>query len=612
MRSIYIKIIHPPVWIYLSFTILIMASIWTYHYYDELKQTQNTPYPKSSIINIDIGLPPSNWKIIGFADLTRTRNIDIIYKDEERKQIAVYRFNKLLQKYQQVQLIQLSINVQSLTFIDLDNTGFNDLLLSHSNNNQPPYGLSIIRNSEGVLDQEPISLNISSFNFPFVFDFNQSGISDFLYTNPTTHEYSLFYNKNIKFLPLKSETLTPITFYSIGAAQLIQNDTINIIGVTEQNQHYSVISVFSFRSKEHSWKCVQEFQAPPNIGPIAIGDFDGDSHLDIVFPVYPLKLNKKESENQESETNKITSIIRSYLPNFSMSNHIARHFLDSSYLCFMFNGEDGFYSDLNCSNKTSSIQFSIDNIAANAQPLVGDLTLSGSPDILLTLDEGPTKQSTQLILNQQCKTCATREMMLVTHSTYTGVGGFFDFFQNGKLDILTNEGAFLSTLAEDSYFLRATPLNGLCLDGCKKIKGKNKQRYPNPPPLSTVYNGATMKAVYTDKAGNKHQLVGSSRSTNGLTLPYYTFGLGENVHYVEELDVQTNNNDQLTWILPSSDVYSSANHQYRVFLMYQVHGFYVFYGFLALFFSLQMFVLIFSRKEDEEDKKEAEQILPLF
>lgn len=621
MIPFYQKMIHPPVWVYIIFSLSVVCSMWAYHYYDELS-TKMLTYPKSSIIQIDTGLPNDKWEIVAFTDITRSKTADIIYKQTNTSLFSIFHYSKKTKRYNLLQNFTLpNMYIESVQPIDFEMSGYNDLLITHSNNSQPPYHLSIIKNQKGYINSAMIDLGIETMSVPFVFDFNQTGAFDILYTDPKTLKLQFLFNKKMNFQSLDHSSF----FYSIAAAQLISQDAIDIVAITERTSEKSTISIFSYEKVQNKWKVVNEFDAPPNIGQLSIGDFDSDGYLDIVFAVYPTKSESKEIEDDKNSTksksDKWSAISRivNFLKQAETTPVISegtlktseKRLIDMSYLCFMFNGPNGFNSDVKCSNKTTSMQFVVDNILPNSQPQIADLTLSGNPDILIHVLDTEGKKQTQLILNQPCKNCLSREMMLVFHSAFQGVGSFFDIFNSGKLDIITNEGSFHSTLADDSFFIKVTALNGLCLDSCKKKK-KTDKRYPNPAPLSTIYNGATIKITYTDKQGVKHNTVGTQRSTNGLSLPFYTFGLGENVHYVEDLSVLTNSLDKWTWILPSSSVFTSSNHQIRVFLMYKIQGFYVVFGFVSLLLSLGMFVLIFSRKEYKEDKKEAEQILPLF
>lgn len=622
MIPFYLKMIHPPLWVYLIFSFSIISAMWAYHYYDELSSELLYSYPKSSITKIESGLPSNEWEIFAFSDITRSKTTDIIYKHKISNLLSVYHYSKEKKRYYMMQNLTFSgMDIKSIQPIDFEMNGYNDLLITHSKDLQLPYHLSLVKNQKGYLNPEIQDLGITTNNVPFIFDFNQSGSFDILYIEPETLKLRFLFNKNMRFESLKHSSF----FYSIAAAQLFDQDSINIVAITEKTSEKSKISIFNYSKKQNIWKIVHEFNAPPNIGQLSIGDFDGDGYLDIVFAVYPapqrpslFEIDKNDTDSKSERKNTIARIANFLRPsdNSPMISQARlktneKRLIDMSYLCFMFNGPKGFTSDTKCSNKTSSIQFIVDNILPNSQPHVADLTLSGNPDILIGVVDPEGKKQTQLILNQPCKTCLSREMMLVSHSSFPGTGSFFDIFNSGKLGIITDEASYHSTLAEDSFFLKVSALNGPCLDNCKKKQRKDK-RFPRPPPLATVYNGATMKITYTDKQGLKHHAIGSQRSTNGISLPYYVFGLGENVHYVENLSVLTNDFDTWTWILPSSDVFTSSNHQIRVFLMYKIRVFYVVFGFVILLLTLEMFVLIFSRKEDKEDKKEAEQILPLF
>lgn len=273
----------------------------------------------------------------------------------------------------------------------------------------------------------------------------------------------------------------------------------------------------------------------------------------------------------------------------------------------MFNSKNGFQSSIDCLNKNSSIKLVIPNIIKDTKPGVGDITLDGYPSISLGI-QNKKDTYTQLILNQQCKNCGIREMIpvLQTDLTLPGIGGFFDIYQDGSVDYITNKGSFISTLAEKSYFLKATSLNGVCLNKCKGRK-PSKTEY-----LSTFYKGATFHIFYTDKQGFKHNLTCAQYSTGGISEQNCLFGLGENVHYIEELTVLSHSKSSYRWILPNSHIFSSTDNHYRVFLHYQIQGFPVLFCFVLILLILGFLILIYSQKENAEDRKEADEMLPMF
>ncbi|KAH0791808.1 T-cell immunomodulatory protein [Histomonas meleagridis] len=518
----------------------------------------NSTIPKSSITKWSMGLPENSWKPMCFVDVERKKDIDIIYSRENDCELSLFHYSSDLKAYQKERSITLpSANIQAVIPIDYYKTGYNDLLIVHSATNAPPYNISLLVNNKGTFSSTLEHLQIQSDSIPFVFDFSQTYTMDFLYKDSSTGKWRLF---------IQNEEFPEI--YSIAAAQLTPTESINLIASTSKTQTKTEFTVFKFEN--FKWVKLQTFNGPPNSGEIAIGDFDKDGLLDIVFPVYP--------ENE------------------------------SSYLCYMFNTNNGFQSDIECSNQSNSVKLEVLDIIPGIIPQIGDITLDGYPAVGIGVyDKSDDETQTAIILTQECKNCGSHEVVFVTRSSLPGLGGFFDLYQDGTLDYITNKGSFISTLATDSYFLKVTALNGDCLEWCSHGKS-----YPHPEPLSTIYNGATIHIQYTNKQGVKLNTTAVQRSTNGLTTPYWLFGLGDNAHYIEEVSVVSIGSDIWRWLMPNSHLFTTKSNQSRVFLLYKIKGFYVLFCFVLLLLVLGLFILILAKKEDEEDRKEADEMLPMF
>jgi hypothetical protein len=348
--------------------------------------------------------------------------------------------------------------------------------------------------------------------------------------------------------------------FSVAAGQFAKDHGIEIIGKIGQTVTETYFGIFEL--SEGGLHAVQLFTAPPDAGEIAVGEFDGDGFLDIVFPV------------------------------------------GGSSLCLMFNSGGRFFSDTTCTNASSTLRFEVEGILEGARPEVGDLTLTGTPDVAIAVTRDG-RVMTEILLNDHCQACEPRKIEFVGRTRLEGEGRLFDIFDNGHLDLVTEKGAYISTLAPNyRSFVRVTALNGHCLDGCK-----GGERYPDPPPIATTASSAVSRIVFTDSVGNHHQRV----AVQPPGLPYAVVGLGDTVHYIDEVTVaSTIGEDVWRWLLPNSKLYTSGRGQNRVYLLWTVEPFLILFGIVSLILGLGFAVLIFSRKEEDEDKKEAEEVLPLF
>jgi hypothetical protein len=271
----------------------------------------------------------------------------------------------------------------------------------------------------------------------------------------------------------------------------------------------------------------------------------------------------------------------------------------------MFNSASGFSSDGTCSNVSSSLLFEVGRLSPG-RPLIGDLTLTGFPDIVVGVERSGAL-GMEIWLSKPCLTSNCQRIEFTRRARLDGIGGLFDLGNDGHLDVVTNEGSYLSTLWSGS-FIKVMGLNGLCLEGCS-----TGSKFPNPAPLGSIARGATVHIEFTDKRGSKHSMVGVQAGTNGLSLPFVLFGLGERAHYVNDVRVvSTFGEERWSWILPDSELYASRNHQGRVYLIAEIDAFWVLFGCISLILGLGLIVLVFSQQEEAEDKKEADEMLPLF
>ena len=546
------NLLHPPMWLYTAFAAVILCGLWIGRAFLEKRRAYERRFPKSEITQFDVGLPTYPWKPVSFADFTRKMSVDIVFVKENSSQIAIFRYDSTGDRYRKVQELLLDVStIETVIPVDFARRGYNDLLVVHSEKGVVGMNLSLIRNVNGFFRVDREIFTTTTKTVPFIFDFWQNGTDDLLVQNPVSGEFYLLFSGFT--LPLNIRSLIAGDFKKSGSMQfLIESDP-------------GVYGIWKF-APDGNLSCLQKFDGPTNFGELAVGDFDGDGYLDFVVPVGS----------------------------------------GDPHLCLMFNSKDGFTSDTTCSNQTSSMVIPVEGLSTHSRPQVGDLTLEGNPDICITTEKDG-KKFTQVFLNQNCVACEGRGIQFMHRAQIDGIGGFVDLHEDGRLDLLTDQGSFISTLGEDTYFLKVTVLNGLCLDGCSSGK-----RYPDPPPVATIENGATVELLFTDKEGVKHTRVGVQRSSAGLTTPYIVFGLGGQAHYIDEVVVRSGNeSEKWTWILPNSQLFLS-NSQIRVMVLYKIKIFWVWFGAVVLLLTLGFFALMFARQEDEEDKKEADEMLPLF
>lgn len=204
----------------------------------------------------------------------------------------------------------------------------------------------------------------------------------------------------------------------------------------------------------------------------------------------------------------------------------------------------------------------------------GDFNLDGYPDLLVTLTSMANKDRTQTFLmeNVACKHCPngltrTFEMRWRAFAPFfngTAVGAFYDFYQDGILDVIFVEKqmngksrplAFRNTLDYDANFVKVIVLTGLTnRHAPTKLTplGRKKRTYGTNLPGPRI-------AYYTTKPDGEKQESTSVQIPQSayfsLHLPYTIFGLGRTPNFVDKLTVGLSHQNR-TWtqLIPNSQM----------------------------------------------------------
>lgn len=203
----------------------------------------------------------------------------------------------------------------------------------------------------------------------------------------------------------------------------------------------------------------------------------------------------------------------------------------------------------------------------------GDFNMDGYPDLLATLVSGKNSQITKSYFfeNVPCKTsCSefsrTFEVQWTKLSSYnnnTILGVFFDFLQDGVLDIIFvhnkgsmyNVSAYRNTENYDANFVKVMVVTGLTNPKHPLIVGplrKSASVYgtnlPGPKISyeTTTQDGDPRAAVATQIPQSAHY---------SLNLPYTIFGLGRTPNFIDSLTVKVYGKDrQWTQLIPNSQM----------------------------------------------------------
>lgn len=202
----------------------------------------------------------------------------------------------------------------------------------------------------------------------------------------------------------------------------------------------------------------------------------------------------------------------------------------------------------------------------------GDFNMDGYPDLLATLVSGKNPQITKSLFfeNVPCKTSCSefkrtfevQWTMLSSYNNNTILGVFYDFLQDGVLDIIFvhNKGsmyvsAYRNTENYDANFVKVMVVTGLTNPKHPLIVGplrKSASVYgtnlPGPKIFyeTTTQDGDPRAAVATQIPQSAHF---------SLNLPYTIFGLGRTPNFIDSLTVKVYGKDrQWTQLIPNSQM----------------------------------------------------------
>ncbi|GLV36022.1 uncharacterized protein CBL_01786 [Carabus blaptoides fortunei] len=202
----------------------------------------------------------------------------------------------------------------------------------------------------------------------------------------------------------------------------------------------------------------------------------------------------------------------------------------------------------------------------------GDFNLDGYPDLLVTLTKDSSSSGSDvphayLLENVPCtsgcgnfsRTYTIRWTALAPLSNGTRMAVFYDFFQDGILDVIVVQengtGAFKNSLDYDANFIKVMVLTGLTNQRSPTVVGrlgKKKRTYgTNLPGPRISYNTTTQEG--DTRHGASAQLPQSGHFALGL--PYTIFGLGRTPNFVDSLTVGLSNRSRdWTQIIPNSQM----------------------------------------------------------
>lgn len=202
----------------------------------------------------------------------------------------------------------------------------------------------------------------------------------------------------------------------------------------------------------------------------------------------------------------------------------------------------------------------------------GDFNMDGYPDILATLaTNGNSLSQSFLLENVPCtiscgkftRTFTVRWNTLSPFKNGTAMAAFFDFYQDGVLDIILvtydgreyKAGAFKNSLDYDANFIKIMVLTGLSNKNNPMTMGrvgKKRRTYGTNLPGPRISYRTTTQEGHIRHAVSA-QLPQSAHFS--LNLPYTIFGLGRTPNFVDSLTVGLSNHSRdWTQIIPNSQM----------------------------------------------------------
>ncbi|KAF5307985.1 hypothetical protein FQR65_LT06553 [Abscondita terminalis] len=202
----------------------------------------------------------------------------------------------------------------------------------------------------------------------------------------------------------------------------------------------------------------------------------------------------------------------------------------------------------------------------------GDFNMDGYPDILGTLEVSQSSPTQSFLFqnvpcekgcNNFSRTFKIQWDALRPFSNATVVGVFFDFYQDGILDVILVQHnnsnyktvAFKNSLDYDANFIKLMVLTGLTNKNNHMIDGrvgKKRRTYgtnlpgPSISYRTTTQEGSTRHAISAQLPQSAHF---------SLNLPYTIFGLGRTPNFVDTLIVGLSNySKEWTQIIPNSQM----------------------------------------------------------
>jgi hypothetical protein len=189
-------------------------------------------------------------------------------------------------------------------------------------------------------------------------------------------------------------------------------------------------------------------------------------------------------------------------------------------------GSDQGFSDLlNCSEEDTNFLLSIPHLSKDFRFFqFTDLMLNGYPSFALPIQSDSNASALQIVLNNP--NSFNKSLNLTLETPVPGLGGFIDLIHPGRFGMITSTHFKNFFFDSQSHFLSVSLLNG-----------HNLHNVRASPPLSTINFDSYLELFDTDKSGEIRKLIGSHPSTGRLSLPYWTFGLSNEVHYIQKVTV---------------------------------------------------------------------------